>query len=333
MNQPKISVIVPIYKVEPYITKCLDSIIRQSYKNLEIILVDDGSPDLCGEICDEYAKNDNRITVIHKKNGGVSSARNAGLVIASGDWIGWVDSDDWIELDMYEYLLSNVLRHNADIAVCSRYEEYRRHSLYRGWKQVEILDTENALAQLLKNDTMQNFLWDKLWKKSLFDNICFPYGKTYEDIAVMHRLFEKAQHILCLPTAKYHYRQRANSIVGTSSLGNRMNHYIAAKTRYEEMKDRWPQFLPQLEGQCVAAAVNIWCSYLKSDYSTQKKYRLEIRKMAQFSKKHYRSALKYMGLGKAGKAVVYLTPYATWWAFILAYLCGWIYKRKHGREL
>ena len=105
MSEPKISVIVPVYKVEPYLRKCLDSIVGQTYQNLEIILVDDGSPDGCGAICDEYAAQDKRVRVIHKANGGVSSARNAGLTAATGEWIGWVDSDDWIEPDMYERML------------------------------------------------------------------------------------------------------------------------------------------------------------------------------------------------------------------------------------
>ena len=104
MPEAKISVIVPVYKVEPYLRKCLDSIVGQTHRNLEIILVDDGSPDNCGAICDEYAARDERIKVIHKENGGVASARNAGLAVASGDYIGWVDSDDWIETDMMSQL-------------------------------------------------------------------------------------------------------------------------------------------------------------------------------------------------------------------------------------
>ena len=105
MQTPKISVIVPVYKVEPYLRKCLDSIVGQTYQNLEIILVDDGSPDKCGEICDEYARRDERIQVIHQENGGVSAARNAGLKKVTGEWIGWIDPDDWAEPDMFEYLL------------------------------------------------------------------------------------------------------------------------------------------------------------------------------------------------------------------------------------
>ena len=145
MKEPKISVIVPVYKVEPYLRKCLDSIVNQTYRNLEIILVDDGSPDNCGAICDEYAAGDGRIRVIHQENGGVSSARNAGLSAVTGEWVGWVDSDDWIEPDMYEYLLKNALEQNADIAVCSHYEVHRETEVFCGWTGVQLLDTEAAL--------------------------------------------------------------------------------------------------------------------------------------------------------------------------------------------
>lgn len=333
MDGPKISVIVPIYKVEPYLRKCLNSIVNQTYRNLEIILVDDGSPDNCGTICDLYAKNDDRIKVIHKENGGVSSARNAGLSVVTGEWIGWVDPDDWIELDMFEYMLEKAQKANTDIAVCSRYEHYRNQTEVRNWPCEMVLNTEDALKKLLENAQMQNFLWDKLWRRELFIGIWFPEGRTFEDIAIIHRPFERAKKILCLPETKYHYLQRPESIVGDVSLRNRINHYIAAKERYEEMKDRWPQFLSQLEGQCVASAINIWCSYLKNKKEDREQYQKSVKEVAQFAKNHYNDALAYMELGPTGKLVVCLTPYTSWWAFGLAWLCGLVYKMKHGKEL
>ena len=119
MSQALISVIIPVYKVEKYLDRCLESIVNQTYKNLEIILIDDGSPDNCPAICDEYAQKDSRIKVIHKANGGVSSARNKGIDVATGDYIGFVDSDDWIEPDMYETLIKNAEQYNSDISRCS----------------------------------------------------------------------------------------------------------------------------------------------------------------------------------------------------------------------
>lgn len=332
-SEPKISIIVPVYKVESYIRKCLDSIVGQTYQNLQIILVDDGSPDNCGKICDEYAARDSRIEVIHQENGGVSAARNAGLRLATGDYIGWVDSDDWIEPDMYEYLLENALKYQADIVVCSRVEHYRDKTLFKGWRNLEVLNTEEALELLLKNDVLQNYLCDKLWRRELFENIVFPVGKTFEDIAVMHRLFIKAGCVVCLPEAKYNYLQRFGSIVGDISLENRVNHYLAAKERYDEIAMDWPQFEYLLEAQCVASAVNVWTVYLRNSEDERKRLKEVIDEIALFAGEHYKKSLQYMKLGLAGRLVVRLTPYAKWWAFALAGFISWLYKLKHGRNL
>ena len=125
----KISIIVPIYNVKKYIQQCVESLINQTYKNLEIILIDDGSTDGCGELCDEFGKKDQRIHVIHKQNGGLSDARNKGIDVASGDYIGFVDSDDWISHNMYEKMLSSLKSVNADIAVCGWVEEFLNNSI------------------------------------------------------------------------------------------------------------------------------------------------------------------------------------------------------------
>ena len=328
----RISVIVPVYKVEPYLRKCLDSIVNQTYQNLEIILVDDGSPDHCGQICDEYAARDERIVVIHKKNGGVSSARNAGLEKASADWIGWVDSDDWIEPDMFEYLLENAKKSRADIAVCSRKEWYKDRCILRKWEKDILLNTEEALRQLLENVQMQNYLWDKLWRRDLFRNIVFPEGKSFEDIAVMHRLFEQANTVICLSEWKYNYRQRTGSIVDDSSIQNRINHFLAAKNRLDEMSEKWPQFLELLEAQCIAASIVVWCSY----YANPKEKRIcvqeQIKEMSAFAKEH-RRARRQTNLGLAGRIVVKLIPYPSWWSFAAAQLISRLYKLRHGRAL
>lgn len=333
MNTPKVSVIVPVYKVEPYLRRGLDSLMRQTCRELEIILVDDGSPDRCGEICDAYVERYERVRVIHQPNSGVSAARNAGLEAAAGEWIGWMDSDDWIEPDMFDYLLEGAQRTGADIVVCGRWEEYRDKKVFRGWKQETLLDTEQALKALLENDTMQNFLWDKLWRRELFDGLRFPEGRTFEDIAVMHRLFMKTSCVACLPEGKYHYFQRPGSIVGDTSLENRINHYLAAKQRLEELAPQWPQFWELLESQCVASSITIWCAYTANPREEQLRYGPQLREIAAFAGEHYRQALEYMKLGPVGRAVLRLTPHAKWWAFTLARFLGWFYKCKHGREL
>lgn len=333
MKTPTISVIVPVYNVEPYLRKCLDSIVNQTYRNLEIILVDDGSPDNCGAVCDEYAASDSRIKVIHKENGGVSSARNAGLAAATGEWIGWVDADDWIEPDMYGYMLDKVREYSADIAVCSRFEQYRGQCVFRGWEREQGLDTECALELLLKNDAMQNFLWDKLWRRELFDGVVFPEGRTFEDIAVMHRLFMRARRVACLPEAKYFYLQHSGSIVDNKSLENRINYFRAARLRLDEMGGQWPQFRQLMEAQCAASAVSVWCSVCANPKAERQEFMPELKEISKFAKEHYRAALRHMSLGVTGRCVLRLTPYPAWWAFALARFFSWVYSLKHGRAL
>ncbi|MCI8856670.1 MAG: glycosyltransferase family 2 protein [Clostridiaceae bacterium] len=333
MEKPEISVIVPVYNVEPYLRRCLDSIAGQTCGSLEIILVDDGSPDRCGEICDEYAAQDKRIRVIHKPNGGLSSARNVGLAAASGTWIGWVDSDDWIETGMFADMLACADRNRADIVVCGRLEQSGQNETRHVWSQERLLDPEAALELLLRNDVMQCAVWDKLWRRELFDGISFPEGQNYEDLAVVHRLFCRAGKIACLPGAYYHYIQRADGILGDPSLGNRIGHYLAAKQRLAEMQEQWPQLRGLLEGQCAASAMTVWCGYYSNPKAEREKYRPQLRQIAAFAAQHYHSALENIRLGCIGRMVVRLVPYAAWWSFSLAWVLGQCYRLRHGRML
>ena len=333
MSEPVISVIVPVYKVEPYLRKCLDSIAGQTYQNLEIILVNDGSPDNCGAICDEFAAQDKRVRVIHKENGGVSSARNAGLAVAMGDWIGWVDSDDWIESDMYSYMLKKAVEYGADIVACGRSEHCQGRDVVRGWGKEQVLDTQAALELLLKNDIMQSYLWDKLWRRELFDGQIFPTGRTFEDIAVMHRLFMRAQRVVCLPEIKYHYLHHKGSIVDNKSLGNLMNHFCATKLRLDEMCNQWPQFQQLLETQCVVAAIGLWCGYIRTPRVMRRELLPMLREVSAFCTPHVKRAAEDTEAGLAGRLVLKLIPHPTWWSFALAGLVSWLYERKHGSPL
>jgi len=335
-SQPRealISVIVPVYKVEPYLRKCLDSILGQTYRNLEILLIDDGSPDRCGEICEEYAAKDGRIKAIHQANGGLSSARNRGLARATGDFIGFVDSDDWIEPDMYDYLLSGMRRAEAEIAVCGRYEHARETCVVRGWPREEPLNREEALRALLENDRLKNFMWDKLWRRELFADLRFPEGRTFEDMAVAHKLFAKALRVVCLPEAKYHYRLRSGSILDDVSLKNRMNFYLAARSRYEDMKADWPQFADLLAAQCAASAVSLWGGYYANPKEERRRLQGQLQEISAFCKEHAAKALTQMKMGPTGRAILRLTPHAAWWSYALARLFSQIYRWKHGRNL
>lgn len=212
-----ISIIVPVYKVENYIDKCIESIINQTYQKLEIILVDDGSPDKSGEKCEEYKKIDNRIFVVHKENGGLSDARNFGMKYATGKYIGFVDSDDYIDNKMFEKLYYNMKKYNANISMCSYVDEYEsgRTEISKHFeKEITVLNKMNALRNLILEQNISNHVWNKLYERELFNGISFPAGKKMEDIATTYRLFEKANVIVVDNYIGYHYIQRGDSIMG-----------------------------------------------------------------------------------------------------------------------
>ena len=211
---PLISVIVPVYKVEPYLCQCVDSILAQTYKKLEIILVDDGSPDRCPQICDDYAKKDERIRVIHKENGGVSDARNAGLDIVTGEYIGFVDSDDWIAPEMYEGLIRSLLKYNADIAACGYQESNGKRTVATKSmaRQEKSYTVEEAFREVLLSGEISVTMCNNIYTRRLFQNIRFPVGEIYEDRAIFYQLFGKSSIICHCGTNGYFYRKGHDSI-------------------------------------------------------------------------------------------------------------------------
>ncbi|MFR5737749.1 MAG: glycosyltransferase family 2 protein [Coprococcus sp.] len=210
-----ISVIVPIYNVEKYIRKCVDSIINQTYKNLEIILVDDGSPDGCGKICDEYERIDSRIVVIHKKNGGLSDARNAGLEVMHGKYVAFVDSDDWIESEMYQRLYENMMTFHADMSFGGVTDDIIDEKGIE--KSVKISNygntpfAENKIAAMKRYFHGSWAAWDKLYRASLFDDVKFPVGEINEDEAIVIELLEQCDRVCYTNEVFYHYIKRENS--------------------------------------------------------------------------------------------------------------------------
>lgn len=213
----KISIIVPVYNVEKYLTKCIDSIINQTYKDLEIILVDDGSTDNSGQICDQYAIKDNRIKVIHKENGGLSDARNVGIKNSTGEYLSFIDSDDYIDKDMIECLYNAITDTNSDIAVCGKYieKETGKYYLKNVNLQLKIYDSKEALKSILTNNLIDVSACDKLFKKTLFRDIKFPKNKYFEDMGTIYKLIDLCNSIVHIGGAKYHYIQRQDSITKT----------------------------------------------------------------------------------------------------------------------
>lgn len=224
MKQPLVSIIIPIYKVESYLRRCLDSIVRQTYKNLEIILVDDGSPDNCPQICDEYAACDNRIAVIHKKNGGLSEARNTGLDICKGEYISFIDSDDWVEKNYIEFLIKNAFSHQADIVIGNYDLVWDDHSASSEPFQEVVLEKKEVFFQIITAQTTHlGISWGKLYKKRILDGERFPVGKTQEDNYTSYKFIYKANRVCCVDAVLYHYYQRDDSISKTDTSNNFMD--------------------------------------------------------------------------------------------------------------
>lgn len=218
---PTISVIVPVYKVEPYIHQCIDSILAQTYTDFELILVDDGSPDNCGLICDEYAKQDDRIRVIHQENQGLSAARNAGIDIAKGDYLTFIDSDDWVVSTYLKNLYLNITSCVADIAVCDKVEFWsddsqETYTTEEFNKTVHISGPEAAKRVYCIGAGVSIIACAKLFARRLFEHLRFPIGKIHEDQAVIPILLYNAKTVVVSDCKLYMYRQHTNSIMRTS---------------------------------------------------------------------------------------------------------------------
>ena len=229
-----ISIIVPVYKIEAYIGQCIESILSQTYKELEIILVDDGSPDNCGKICDEYALMDKRIKVIHKKNGGLSEARNYGLAEAHGEYISFIDGDDYIDKSFYQMLLEAAEKNNCDIAECHsvNFEDGKNpQSIYRKGKNC--LTPFEWLTESSVGEFLPCVVWNKIYKKELFNDVTFPVGRHYEDEATTYKAVYKANRIIRINSALYFYRQRDGSITQAEKTINEINEqYMALEEKY-----------------------------------------------------------------------------------------------------
>lgn len=263
MEEKMLSVIVPIYNVEAYLERCLDSITSQDYSNLEIILVDDGSPDKCGQICDQYAKKDSRIRVIHKTNGGLSSARNAGLDVAKGDYISFVDSDDSIMPHMYSTMVSVIEENGLDILQCKvkRIKKGRISEPVCN-DSLKITSGYDAMLDCLANDGAS--VWSKVYTKKAIGEVRFPKGRIFEDSATMYLFTANAEKVGFISKAFYCYYYNANSITQTSFKPKQRWDYVLA--RQEALAYAEKNKLPCIP-ECQSLYVKALLSCLTSLYA------------------------------------------------------------------
>lgn len=294
-DNPLISVIVPVYNVENYLDECVRSIVQQTYSNLEIILVDDGSTDASSAICENWRKKDKRIQVIHKKNGGLSDARNKGLELASGKYISFVDSDDWIGENLYERMLEKLLDEGAQIAgckICKVYETYIEEQEIHS-KQQTFSDKE-ALLTILKGQDFCAVAWNKLYERDIIGNIRFPYGKIHEDEYFTYKVVARATKLVFVKNAVYYYRQRSGSIMNHWS----SKHLDAIDALYERSKFIEKNYLDlytvdkfNLYMTCVYNGRSLLV------YSNEEDMRLAIEKVIYYAKINRFTYSDYLKLG------------------------------------
>lgn len=254
-----ISIIIPVYQVEKHLRRCLDSVITQTFSDLEIILVNDGSTDSSGKICDEYAEKDSRIKVIHQSNQGISTVRNSALNIAKGDYIGFVDSDDYIEPAMFENLHQAAIENKADIAICNfhKVNDSNKTLLYSNLKEW----TGSSKDYLKKDGIRYNYLWHKLFKKELFETVRFPVGKEWEDLFVMQDIFWLAEKITIIPYVGYNYVVHSRSITSAHANETRLDCCEAILARLK--------FLAKINAS--QDAIHFWVSWLYTFWEEYKK--------------------------------------------------------------
>ena len=245
-NEILISVVVPIYNVEKYLDRCIKSIINQTYENLEIILVDDGSQDKSGEICDLWKLKDNRIKVIHKKNGVLSDARNTGMDLSTGQYISFIDSDDWINEKFYEILINSMDKYNADIVACAVKKVYMEKTILNNENilsenRTYTFNTENALENLIDENILTQTVWNKLYKRECIKDVIFEFGKIHEDEFWTYQVIGNAKKVVYIDEELYYYLQRSGSIMGKPFSLSRIDALEARYRRLNYMKIKFPK--------------------------------------------------------------------------------------------
>lgn len=263
MNQSLVSIIVPVYKVENYLDLCLKSIERQSYDNLEIILVDDGSPDCCGNICDNYAEQDKRVRVIHKENGGLSSARNAGMKVMSGKYVTFIDSDDYVSPKYVEHLVAAIQKDDSDLAVSwfkevGEDEKTRAEITGRNIVSYQRLNQKEAFRRLLYQDGIEMSAWGKLYKTNLINGLEYPEGELYEDIPVTTGYLFRCKSISVIGNVDYFYLQR-NSSIQYQKFNKRK---MAGIYHIEEMARQVLHRYPDLQSAAYCRELSCACNLL-----------------------------------------------------------------------
>lgn len=280
-----VSVIVPIYNVEKYIRRCVNSILNQTYTDIEIILVDDGSPDNCPQICDDYSKIDSRIKVIHKKNGGLSDARNAGMAVAKGQYISFIDSDDYVSNDFIKTLLDTMISEDSDIVECSivKFYEDNHFGTYNDDFKITSFSTVDGLSALIAEKPFHQYVWNKLYKRDLALDIPYAVGKLNEDEFWTYQVFGRASRITRINKTMYYYFQRSSSIMGNNYNIKRLDALEGKLNRQKYIEDTFPTLTKQAKIDLFSSCMFSYQSVLKFMSGAEKKE--AVKRIKQYRKK------------------------------------------------
>lgn len=290
-----ISWIIPVHNTEKYLRECLDSVVTQKFDDYEVIIVDDGSTDQSGQICDEYEKKYDKVHVLHQGEEGVSIARNKAIKIAKGEYLAFMDSDDYVESNYLQKLYTTAISTKADIVVCNhrRVTENRElleeRPLTGGIKEY---NTYEAIDALIDDTIIKSFVWDKLFRREVFEDVSFPVGRYNQDIAIMHEVFGNAKKIVRIDDVLYYYRQHSTSIL--NSRGEKLNgdQFLAFADRLNYIKENYKGLYPKMLKVYMMYAMSYYCWLLREKNSKQeeihskmKEYKQDIRKMKVLSGK------------------------------------------------
>ncbi len=296
-----ISIVIPIYKVEEYLKKCITSVLEQTYSNLEIILVDDGSPDNCGKICDEYAKKDERIKVIHKENGGLSDARNAGIIQATGNYITFIDSDDYVDENYVELLYTTLVSNEADISIASHRVLYNKKCIDKSTNENFCGKPELILEKILYDDGVDLSAWGKLYKINLFSKVKFPKGRLYEDSATTYQLIDMSKEIAVYSKPVYNYVIREESISNNKFSEKKLDLITSTKEMTDFIRNKYPD----LENACNRRLMYAYLSTLTQlAKSEEKNKEIEIE-LKNYIKNNRKSVIKDKKTPKRDKFGIY----------------------------
>lgn len=315
-DEPLISIIVPVYNVEKYLYKCVDSIISQTYKNIEIILVDDGSPDRCGDICDRYAETDSRVKVIHKKNGGLSDARNVGIDIAKGEFISFIDSDDFVSKYFIEILHRCLVENDADIS----WLIHGVHFKDGDDDSVKFMNSDDDFSckSVLSDEAIKRMFYQRiptgapwrLYKKAIFNELSFPVGYLYEDAATTYKACMLAEKIVLVDANAYAYRIRANSIIRMKFDERKLIAIDISKALYRDICKVRPKLKKAAASRAFALNYTVFLQVPKTDKSSMLKLWTEIKKYRKTILTDMSPNVRFKN--RAGAVISYLGMNASW---------------------